>query len=75
MERRVSRAGALVVGIGNDAQTVGRCIVSGSKEKLETKTAIFFMQFFGCETKVGESVRSDVELRVGSDFEKLFVPR
>ncbi|MBI3577241.1 hypothetical protein HY086_04350 [Candidatus Gottesmanbacteria bacterium] len=75
MERRVSRAGALVVGIGNDSPAVGRCIVSGPKEKLETKTTIFFTQFFGCETKVGESIRSDLELRVGSDFEKLFVPR
>jgi hypothetical protein len=74
MERRVSRAGALVVGIGNDSPAVGRCVVSGTKEKLETKTAKYFQQFFHCQTKIGESVRSDLELRVGSDFEKLFLP-
>ena len=75
MERRVSRAGALVVGIGNDSPAVGRCVMSGTKEKLETKTATYFQQFFHCEAKIGQSVRSDLELRVGSDFEKLYVPR
>ncbi len=73
MERRVSRAGALVIGIGNDKPAVGRCVVSGSKAKLKSKTAIYFMQFFHCEARNGESFRSDLELRVGTDFEKLFL--
>lgn len=72
MERRISRAGALVVGVMNDTPAVERCVVFVTKEKLQSKTAVFLKQFFHCETKEGGSIRSDIEVRVGRDFERLF---
>ncbi len=72
MERRISRAGALVVGIGNDSPTVGRCIILGRREALNSKTVRYIAHFYSCSVKEGETSRSDIEVRVGEEFEKRF---
>ena len=72
MERRIARAGALVVEVGNDEQTIEECRVFGSKKNLKSYTATFLRQFYSCELLEGESKRADLDVRVGREFEKLF---
>lgn len=74
MERRIVRAGAIVVDVGNDEQILDRCQVFGSKKNLKSYTAEFLRLFYFCDFLEGESKRADLEVRVGGDFAARYRP-
>lgn len=74
--RLLSRMGMVVVSVGNDTPQLSRCLLSGNKATLSTKTAQFIKIHFNCETKSsaegGEP--ADLILRLGGDYESRFLP-
>lgn len=74
VERKINKTGALVVELGNDTPLVDTCIVSGDAHVLKSSTVAFFVNIYGCESNNSQAnARADIELRVGSDFERRFV--
>lgn len=75
VETLLTHSGILVILVGNDTPEVGRCEMSGTKSFLESETAKFIEQTYGCKPIKSVSGRADLTVKVGHDFEQLFLPK
>jgi len=75
VETLLKHAGILVVLVGNASPATGRCSVEGAKEVLTSLTAKFIAAAYDCLlVEADNGGRADLVVRVGRDFEKLFLP-
>lgn len=76
VERLLAHTGILVVLLGNDTPEIGGCKIDGSKQALATKTAKFISKTYGCSlVRADNGGRADLEVKIGREFEKLFLPK
>jgi hypothetical protein len=63
--RQVSRMGVQLVFVGNAEPTVSECQINGLREALQSKTADYLADYFGCKKVEGES---DIGRGTGADL-------
>jgi hypothetical protein len=74
--RVIEHIGGYVVFVGNDESTYeGMCELTGSKERLQSVTSKVIQSLYGCLTvETTELARGDLTLRLGTVFEKRYLP-
>lgn len=70
--RQLGRVGMQLVFVGNAEREVERCLLSGSSDALQTKSAQFIVAYYGCETvkdsAEGKETGADLVMLLGTDF-------
>jgi len=75
LARLLGHVGVLVVTVGNDTPMVDRCVVSGTKDNLQSLTAQFLIALLDCRKwERDEGGRADIVVRLGSDYRQRFLP-
>ncbi len=74
--RVIEHLGGYVVFVGNDESPYeGVCELKGSKERLLSPTSSVIQSLYGCSrVETTESMRGDLIMRLGSVFEKRYLP-
>lgn len=73
MARLLSHMGVFVLSVSNDTPDVGRCTVEASVEVLKSETVRTIVGVLGCRPKEKTlDGRTDIIVRVGSDYAKIF---
>jgi hypothetical protein len=71
--RLLTSSGVRVVSVGNDENEVKECQLEGDQISLSSLTARFITSLFQChQTRITESRRSDLTVRLGSEFASRF---
>lgn len=74
--RILTHLGVLVALVDNDEPIIDRCELRGQEQHLSTITARTIQKLWGCVTRqVSAELRTDLELRVGRDYEDKFKPK
>jgi hypothetical protein len=74
--RVIGQLGGYVVFVGNDESGYeGLCELKGTKERLRSITSTVIQMMYGCRVvETTESMRGDIVLRLGKEFEKRYLP-
>jgi hypothetical protein len=73
--RLLQNVGVSILSVGNDSPEVDRCVVSGTKEFLKSKSAGAIESALGCtEHEILVSDRADLTVRIGKSYAKRFLP-
>lgn len=74
--RILSKMGANVIQVGSDKTPIGICQMIGVEEALSSQTAVSVVDMFHCEKqKITEPGRADLVIKIGTDYERRFLPK